>query len=138
MYRQSWERAAGARCGTRARAVSIAAADLNGGGGWGSPFTCPRGSMAAHTPCPYSTTPPFPSLHSNPCDANASTPTRYFPGFALSTLSAIHLPLLKTIMMLEHGTALKTLSIVNDKQCERIRFSEIKSSYILYHLDKKE
>lgn len=30
----------------RRRAVSIAA--LNGGGGSGSPFTCPRGSMAAH------------------------------------------------------------------------------------------
>lgn len=53
-------------------------------------------------------------------------------------LSAIHLLLLKTIMMLEHGTALKTLSIVNDKQCERSRFSEIKSSHILYRLDKIE
>lgn len=65
---------------------------LNGGGGsGGSPFTCPRGSMAAHAerrPYSHPLVPPVASSPATPAHgSNASPPTRHFCKFALWIVS---------------------------------------------------
>lgn len=71
----------------------------------GSPFTYPRGSMAAHAPARGLATPattpqpaPRPSPHPT-CGSNASPPTRHFQIRPLNRLAAIQFAVLKAIKL---------------------------------------